>query len=184
MTTRRELEHCYDALTALPSGWNSWEELMYLAILEAEKAEKIGEVPVGALLVAPDGEIVAKTYNQTISTNDPTAHAEILALREAGNKLQNYRTEDLVLIVTLEPCLMCCGALVHARVRGVIYGTSDHKTGAVTSQLNGFELPLHNHAIWHKSGILQQECSTQLSAFFKKRRKEIKAKKAKTNTDR
>ena len=178
MTTRRELEHCYDALTALPANWNSWEELMRIAIEEADKAEQAGEVPVGALLVAPDGDIVAKAHNLTISDNDATAHAEILALRKAGAKLKNYRTEDLVLVVTLEPCLMCCGALVHARVRGVVYGAPDYKTGAINSQLSGFELELHNHAIWHKSGILQEECSKQLSAFFKKRRKEIKAAKA------
>lgn len=178
MTTRRELEHCYESLTALPANWNSWEELMQLAIEEANKAEKAGEVPVGAILVAPDGKIVAATHNRTIINNDATAHAEILALRHAGESLQNYRTEDLVLVVTLEPCLMCCGALVHARVRGVVYGASDYKTGAVTSQLNGFELPLHNHAIWHKAGVLEDECSAQLSTFFKKRRKEIKAAKS------
>lgn len=177
MTTRRELEHCYEQLTALPHGWGSWDDLMRLALEEAEKAEAAGEVPVGALLVAPDGAIIAKTYNRTITDNDPTAHAEILALREAGEKLQNYRTEDLVLVVTLEPCLMCSGALVHARIRGVVYGAADYKTGAIDSQLSSFELALHNHAIWHKSGILQEECSAQLSAFFKKRRKEIKAQK-------
>lgn len=177
MTTRRELDHCYDALTALPQGWASWDDLMRIAMEEAHKAEAIDEVPVGALLVAPDGTIVAKAYNRTITDNDPTAHAEILALRKAGDLLQNYRTEDLVLVVTLEPCLMCSGALVHARVRGVVYGAPDHKTGALDSQLNSFELPLHNHAIWHTSGILLEECSSMLSAFFKKRRKQIKAAK-------
>ena len=174
MTTRRELEHCYDALTALPATWDSWEDLMRIALQEAHKAEAIGEVPVGALLVAPDGTIVAKAYNQTISSHDPTAHAEIVALRSAGKTLQNYRTEDLVLVVTLEPCLMCCGALVHARIRGVVYGAPDNKTGAIASQLQGFELALHNHAIWHKADVLRDECSAQLSAFFKKRRAEIK----------
>lgn len=177
MTTRRELEHCYDALTALPEGSESWDALMRIALEEAKKAEAIGEVPVGALLVAPDGTIVAKAYNRSITDHDPTAHAEILALREAGQKLQNYRTEDLVLVVTLEPCLMCSGAMVHARIRGIVYGAPDHKTGAIDSQLNSCELPLHNHAIWHTSGVLQEECSSMLSAFFKKRRKEIKAAK-------
>lgn len=177
MTTRRELEHCYDALTALPEGWSSWDDLMRIALEEARKAEAIDEVPVGAILVAPDGTIVAKAYNRTIIDHDPTAHAEILALRTAGEHLQNYRTEELVLVVTLEPCLMCSGALVHARIRGVVYGAPDHKTGAVDSQLNSFELPLHNHAIWHRAGVLQEECSTMLSAFFKKRRKQIKAEK-------
>ena len=181
MTTRRELEHCYEQLTALPQGWESWEELMAIALEEAKKAEAAGELPVGALLVAPDGNIIAKSYNRTITNNDPTAHAEILALREAGKKLQNYRTEDLVLVVTLEPCLMCSGALVHARIRGVVYGAADYKTGAVDSQLESFELALHNHAIWHKSGVLKDECSARLSAFFKKRRDEIKAQKNNIN---
>ncbi|SIO24945.1 tRNA adenosine(34) deaminase TadA [Halodesulfovibrio marinisediminis] len=182
MTTRRELEHCYDALTALPQGWESWDDLMRIAMEEAQKAEAIGEVPVGAVLVAPDGTIVAKDYNKTITSNDPTAHAEILAMRKAGEQLQNYRIEDLVLVVTLEPCLMCSGAMVHARIRGVVYGAPDLKTGALDSQLNSFDLPLHNHAIWHKSGVLQEECSTMLSAFFKKRRKEIKAAKKSQKT--
>ncbi|MCT4626965.1 tRNA adenosine(34) deaminase TadA [Halodesulfovibrio sp.] len=177
MTTKRELEHCYATLTALPEGWSSWDDLMHIAMEEAQKAKAIGEVPVGALLVAPDGTIVAKAYNRTITDHDPTAHAEILALRAAGKQLKNYRTEDLVLVVTLEPCLMCSGALVHARIRGVVYGAPDHKTGALDSQLNSFDLPLHNHAIWHRSGVLQKECSNMLSAFFKKRRKEIKAAK-------
>ncbi len=174
MTTRRELEHRYKELTALPDQWNSWEELMRLAMEDAAAAEALGEVPVGALLVAPDGTILARAHNRTITDNDPTAHAEVLALRQAATTLQNYRIEDAVLVVTLEPCLMCTGALVHARVRGIVYGTADPRTGVVDSAMQALELPFHNHAIWHTGGILRDECAEQLSAFFRRRRMEQK----------
>jgi len=170
MTTRRELAHRYEELTALPPDWTSWEALMREAMDEAAKAEALGEVPVGAVLVAPDGSIVARAHNRAIIDNDATAHAEILALRKAGESLNNYRVEDMVLVVTLEPCLMCLGAMVHARIRGIVFGTTDPKTGCIVSQMEGTELSFHNHAIWHMAGVLKEDCARQLSTFFKKRR--------------
>ncbi|UZP68528.1 tRNA adenosine(34) deaminase TadA [Desulfovibrio mangrovi] len=183
MTTRRELEHRFSELTTLPQGWDSWEALMRLAMEEADMAEALGEVPVGAVLVAPDGSVIAKGHNRTITANDPTAHAEILALRSAATAMQNYRVEDAVLVVTLEPCLMCTGAMVHARVRGIVYGTTDPKTGVLSSQMAALELPFHNHAIWHKGGVLADECSAQLSAFFKRRREEHRQRKSEIVTE-
>lgn len=178
MTTKRELAHRYEELTALPAGWECWEALMQEAMQEAAKAEALGEVPVGALLVAPDGTLVARAHNRTIADNDPCAHAEVLALRQAGSTLENYRLDDLVMVVTLEPCLMCVGAMVHARIRGIVYGTTDPKTGCLTSQMDGVALPFHNHAMWQQGGILADECAEQLSAFFRKRRNEHKKAKA------
>jgi tRNA(adenine34) deaminase len=180
MTTRRELEHCRAELTALPCGWDSWEALMRLAMEEAAKAEELGEVPVGAVLVTPDGEILARGHNRTITDNDPTAHAEILALRHAAATMRNYRVENAVLVVTLEPCMMCTGAMVHARVRGIVYGTTDPKTGVLASQMEALELPFQNHAIWHMGGVLAQECAAQLSAFFRRRREEHRLRKSDT----
>lgn len=145
---------------------------MRLAMAEAAKAEALGEVPVGAVLVAPDGAISGTGCNRTITDRDPTAHAEILALREAARTLGNHRVEDAVLVVTLEPCLMCVGAMVHARIRGVVFGAADPKTGAVVSRMRGLELDFHNHALWHTGGVLAEECSEQLSAFFRRRRAE------------
>lgn len=177
MTTRRELEHRYAELTTLPAHWESWDQLMQLALVEAASAEALGEVPVGAVLVAPDGTILARSHNRTITDNDPTAHAEMLALRSAAAATQNYRVEDAVLVVTLEPCMMCTGALIHARIRGIVYGASDPKTGVLHSRLQALELPFHNHAIWHLGGVLHNICSEQLSAFFRRRRLEQKQNK-------
>ncbi len=172
MTTRRELEHRLADLTALPAGWTCWEDLMALALHEAANAEALDEVPVGAVLVAPNGAILSRACNRTITDHDPTAHAEVLALRRAAQAVGNYRVEDAVLVVTLEPCLMCVGAMVHARIRGVVYGAADPKTGSLDSQIQGLTLPFHNHALWHTGGVLADRCSEQLSAFFRRRRKE------------
>ncbi len=152
-----------------PMG-HSWQSLMHEAILLAKKGEELGEVPVGALLVNMQGDIIAKAHNEPISSNDPTAHAEILVLRRAAILQKNYRLQNTILIVTLEPCLMCTGAIVHARLDGVVYGAYDKKSGAVSSCLHGLDLPLLNHQTWHMGGILEQECSSLLDSFFKTKR--------------
>lgn len=142
----------------------------------AQKAEQSGEVPVGAVVVL-DNQLIAEAYNQPIQNNDPTAHAEVLALRAAGEKLGNYRLIDTTLYVTLEPCPMCAGAMVHARVKRVVFGAYDAKTGAAGSIFDLLQAPVLNHVVEVDGGIMQSECADQLSEFFKRRRKEIKAQK-------
>lgn len=146
------------------------------AMALAKKAEDINEIPVGAVVVA-DGEIIGEGYNQSIALNDPSAHAEMLAIREAGKVLANYRMLDCTLYVTLEPCPMCAGLLVHSRIKRIVYAAKDEKTGAAGSVFNLVNSDKLNHSIDITSGILAQECSTMLSAFFKRRRQEIKAQK-------
>ena len=143
---------------------------MRLALAEAGLAADKGEVPVGALVVAPDGSIAGRGHNASVSRNDPTAHAEILALRQAARTVGNYRLTGSVLLVTLEPCLMCAGALTHARVKGLVYGAADSKAGAVVSQLESLELPCRNHEVWHCGGILEEEAAALLRSFFSARR--------------
>lgn len=152
-----------------PSGW-SWEGLMLQAIAKARQAPHQGEVPVGALIVDPAGTILAAEHNQPITLSDPSAHAEIMAMRSAGTVLGNYRLEGCILVVTLEPCLMCTGAIVHARLAGVVYGAADNKAGAVESCFNGLDLPFHNHRVWHMGGIAAPECASLLQKFFQKSR--------------
>jgi tRNA(adenine34) deaminase len=158
-------------LPSPPPGWPDWESLMRLALSEARKAEADGEVPVGAVVVGASGEILSTAHNRCIALSDPSAHAELLALRGAGEALANYRLEDTVLVCTLEPCLMCCGALVHARVRGLVYGAADERAGAVSSQLDGLDQPFHNHRPWHMPGILACESAELLRVFFEKKRR-------------
>ena len=153
-----------------PPGWPDWESLMRRALDEAGKAEAEGEVPVGAVVVSALGEILSTAHNRCIALSDPSAHAELLALRGAGEALGNYRLEGAVLVCTLEPCLMCCGALVHARVGGLVYGATDERAGAVSSQFDGLDQPFHNHRPWHMSGILAHESAGLLRAFFEKKR--------------
>ena len=143
---------------------------MRLALEQARIGETQGEVPVGAVLVGCDGTILASAHNACLSLNDPTAHAEILALRRAAGRLGNYRLSGTVLIVSLEPCLMCAGALVHARVDGIVYGAADPLAGAVSSCCEALTLPFHNHAIWHMGGVAAEACATLLRDFFLKRR--------------
>jgi tRNA(adenine34) deaminase len=143
---------------------------MRLALEQARAGEAQGEVPVGAVLVGRDGTLLASAHNACLSLNDPTAHAEILALRRAAARLGNRRLEGTVLIVSLEPCLMCAGALVHARVDGIVYGAADPLAGAVSSRLEAFALPFHNHTIWHMGGVASEECAALLRGFFMKRR--------------
>ena len=148
---------------------NEDEKWMALALEQAKKAEEHGEVPVGAILVK-DGLLVAKAYNQPISTNDPTAHAEIQLLRIAGEKIANYRLTNTSLYVTLEPCAMCFGAMVHARVERIVYGTHDPKTGVCGSSTDFRNLTCFKHQINVTGGILQHDCSKILHTFFKLRR--------------
>ena len=144
-------------------------QYMQRAFELAEIAKEKGEVPVGAVLVK-DGEVIAEGFNQPILSHDPTAHAEVVALRTAGQKLENYRLVDTTLYVTLEPCAMCAMALVHARVGRVIYATEDPRTGAGGSVLNILQHQSFNHHCDVKSGLLKEQCSKQLKSFFKAKR--------------
>lgn len=149
---------------------------MRRAIELAHKAEQEGEVPVGALLVK-DGEIIAEGWNRSIGTHDATAHAEIEVLRKAGKILENYRLNDTTLYVTLEPCPMCAGALLHSRVKRIVFGAFDKKTGAAGSVLNLFEHQAAYHYADIEKGVLEHECRAQLQSFFKRRREEQREKK-------
>ena len=152
------------------------EQFMRRAMELAELAEAEGEVPVGAVLVK-DGEIIAEGWNRSICAHDATAHAEIQTLRKAGQVLENYRLLDTTLYVTLEPCPMCAGALLHSRVKRVVFGAPDLKAGAAGTVLNLFESQAAYHYATVDKGLLEVECREQLQAFFKRRRKEIKTKK-------
>ena len=152
------------------------ERWMRHAMALAARAEGIGEIPVGAVLVLGD-EILGEGWNRSISDHDACAHAEIMALRAAGARLENYRLLDTTLYVTLEPCCMCAGALIHSRVKRVVYGARDLKTGAAGSVFDILMDPRHNHSVALTGGVLAEVCSTQLSDFFKRRRAEKKAAK-------
>ena len=145
------------------------EFYMQRCIELAALAQADGEVPVGAVVVH-NGEIIAEAYNQPISSHDPSAHAEMIALRKAAQHLENYRLADVTLYVTLEPCPMCAGLMVHARVNTLVYGTQDPRTGSAGSAfdlLNGEKL---NHRVECVSGVLQEKCSQQLKEFFRSKR--------------
>lgn len=146
-------------------------DLAYMrhAIRLAQFAESIGEVPVGAVLVKDDS-VIGEGWNSPIIKNDPTAHAEIMAIRQAGDVISNYRLLDATLYVTLEPCLMCLGAIVHARVKRIVFGAHDPKRGALESALQLSELRFLNHQVLTRSGILSDECSQLLTSFFRQRR--------------
>ncbi len=139
------------------------------AIRLAQRAEQQGEVPVGALLVRED-RCIAEGWNQPIQDHDPTAHAEIVALRKAGRRLGNYRLIDSTLYVTLEPCVMCMGAIAHARVRRLVFGAFDPKRGAVCHALQLSDAPFLNHRIDWAGGVLEQPCAELLTDFFRSRR--------------
>ena len=143
---------------------------MQAALLLAARAAASGEVPVGAVLVQGES-LLAEGWNQPIAAHDPTAHAEVLALRAAGQSLGNYRLADTTLYVTLEPCLMCVGAIVHARVARLVFGAFDPKSGAVTSCMHGFDVPGLNHRVASAGGILAGECGALLKQFFRDRRR-------------
>jgi tRNA(adenine34) deaminase len=144
--------------------------LMRQALECARDAEALGEVPVGAVIADATGAVIARAANAPIERHDPTAHAEMLALRAAGRALANYRLTGCVLYVTLEPCAMCVGALVHARVARIVYGAPDPKTGACGSVFDLAANPKLNHRIEVTGGILRDECAALLSRFFAARR--------------
>ena len=150
------------------------EHWMRHAMALAARAEGIGEIPVGAVLVLGD-EILGEGWNRSISAHDACAHAEIMAIRAAGITLENYRLLDTTLYVTLEPCCMCAGALIHSRVKRVVYGARDLKTGAAGSVFEILQDPRHNHSVELTGGVLAEACSAQLSDFFRRRRAEKKA---------
>ena len=178
----QEKEAVQDPLTEISMEQSATEEdVMWMrhALTLADKAESIGEVPVGACVVL-NGELIGEGFNTPITDNDPSAHAELRAVKEAASTVQNYRLIDATLYVTLEPCSMCAGMLVHARVKRVVFGAKDAKTGAAGSVMNLLQHPALNHQLEVVSGVLADECANKLSDFFRKRRKEIKsAKKAK-----
>jgi tRNA(adenine34) deaminase len=147
----------------------AFDDLMEAALAEARHAGEAGEVPIGAV-VALDGAIVGRGFNQPISSVDPTAHAEIVAIRAAAGAVGNYRLTGAILCVTIEPCLMCVGALVHARIGTLVYGAAEPRTGAVSSTVRGGELPGHNHRFEIVAGVREEECRALIQAFFSERR--------------
>ena len=148
----------------------SHEKYIKLALIEAKKAGQMGEVPIGAILVSENGTILSSTHNRTIDLADPTAHAEILALREAARKINNYRLLNTALYVTVEPCIMCMGAIVHARISQVVFGASDPKWGAAGSLYNYAEDDRLNHRLEITKGVCEQDCRTLMQDFFRAKR--------------
>src|SRR5436309_12695208 len=142
---------------------------MAAALDEARRARDAGEVPIGAVVALGD-RVVGRGFNQPIGAGDPTAHAEIVAIREAARTLGNYRLTGATLCVTIEPCLMCVGAIVHARIATVVFGAAEPRTGAVTSTVRGGDLPGHNHRFEIVAGIREGECRDLMQAFFESRR--------------
>jgi len=151
-------------------GW------MAYALELAERAAALGEVPVGAVLVK-DGEVIGEGWNQPISGHDPTAHAEIMALRDAARRVENYRLVGSTLYITIEPCTMCAGAIVHSRVERVVFGATEPKAGVAISNGNVFDQPWMNHVVRYEGGVLAEQCSQRISAFFQFRRAQQKALK-------
>lgn len=150
------------------------DEIWMRAALDlAREAWNAGEVPVGAVVVA-DGKIVGRGYNQPITSHDPTAHAEVVALRDAAGRLANYRLPGATLYVTMEPCVMCAGAILHARVARVVYGAKEYKTGAHGSIMDVFAEPRLNHHCEIVGGVLADECAALISGFFESRRQRKK----------
>jgi tRNA(adenine34) deaminase len=142
---------------------------MQQAILLAERARQAGEVPVGAVLMLND-KVIAEGYNSPISQCDPTAHAEIIALRNASKSIHNYRLLNTTLYVTLEPCIMCAGAMVHARIKRLVYGATDPRAGAIVSRAQVLDQSFLNHRIEYAGGLLATECGELLTQFFRERR--------------
>ncbi|MCL7720591.1 tRNA adenosine(34) deaminase TadA [Actinobacillus pleuropneumoniae] len=150
---------------------------MRYALELADRAEAIGEIPVGAVLVDQEGNIIGEGWNQVIQLSDPSAHAEMLAIRQAGKVQRNYRLLDCTLYVTLEPCTMCAGAILHSRLRRLVFGASDYKTGAIGSRFHLFEDYKMNHFLEIRGCVLAEECSQKISRFFQRRRQEQKRQK-------
>ena len=145
------------------------EFLMREALVQAKKALKKGEVPIGAVVVLGD-EIIGRGHNQPITKKDPTAHAEIIALKEASNRLENYRLNEAIIYTTLEPCLMCAGALVHARIKKVIFAAQDTKSGVVVNNGGLIQSEFLNHKVSFEGGILEKQASKLLKDFFLEKR--------------
>jgi tRNA(adenine34) deaminase len=167
---------------SLMDKYNSAEQhaldktFMQRAYQLAQQAENIDEIPVGAVVVA-DGKIIGEGFNQSITLNDPSAHAEMLAIKQAAKAINNYRLLDCTLYVTLEPCPMCAGLLVHSRINRLVYAAKDLKTGSAGSVFNLTSHEKLNHQIVVEQGVLAEQCSELLSNFFKRRRKEKKQEK-------
>jgi tRNA(adenine34) deaminase len=153
-----------------PPGWANWDEVMELALDQARQAALVQEVPVGAVVLSKDGEVLARAYNDPIASHDPSAHAEMVALRRAAMLLGEYRLPDTYLVCTLEPCLMCMGAMVHARIAGLIFGAHDPKSGVADSCIQVTSLPFLNHTFPIVSGVRGEECGQLLKDFFRARR--------------
>lgn len=145
------------------------KQFMQHALMLAQRAESEGEVPVGAVIVC-DNQIIAEGWNQPIQLHDPSAHAEMMALRAAAKTIKNYRLNNTVLYVTLEPCAMCVGAMIHARIGRLVFGASDPKAGAVMSAFTLLNHEKHNHHIPWEGGVCTDDCANILKTFFKKRR--------------
>mgnify|MGYP002713038151 FL=1 len=137
----------------------------------AKKAESLGEVPVGAVLIK-DNQLIAEGWNQPIQSHDASAHAEIMAIRQAGEALNNYRLVDTTLYVTLEPCPMCVGAMIHARIKRLVFGAYDPKTGAAGTVFDLLQAVQHNHRVEVTGGVMEPECREQLQQFFRHRRRQ------------
>ncbi len=145
------------------------QQFIQHALMLAQQAENEGEVPVGAVLVCEDN-IISEGWNQPIQLHDPSAHAEMMALRNAAKIIENYRLKNTTLYVTLEPCAMCVGAMIHARIERLVFGAYDPKAGAVTSVFHLLDDPRHNHVIPWTGGVCAEECGVLLKMFFKKKR--------------
>ncbi len=169
----RRFPACYDSPmrkdAATTPGFSAHERFMRMAMCEAERGAREGEVPVGAVVVQ-DGRILARAHNRPIHLHDPSAHAEILALRRAARKSRNYRLEGCDLYVTIEPCVMCVGAIVQARLRCVVFGARDPKAGACGSALRVLNHRKLNHRVEIAKGVLAADCALVIQEFFRKRR--------------
>ena len=148
---------------------DSDEAAMRLALAEAERARAAGEVPIGAVVRLGDA-VIATGFNQPISANDPTAHAEIVALRAAARAVGNYRLTGAMLYVTVEPCLMCVGAMIHARIAEVVFGAPEPRSGALVSSIRAHETPGLNHRLLARGGVLEEDCRRVIQSFFAARR--------------
>ncbi len=149
---------------------NNDESFMQIAIEAAKQAEQLGEVPIGACLIDKNGEVLAVCGNRTITNCDPTAHAEILVIREAAKKISNYRLTDTTIYTTIEPCAMCAGSLVHARIKRLVFGSHDTRFGAVESVFNLCDTSSLNHQLEITSGVSAEECRQIMQDFFKRKR--------------
>jgi len=172
-------ENSLDNNSSNGANENNDQHFMQKAYELAQQAEQLDEIPVGAVVVY-QGKVIGEGFNQSILLNDPSAHAEMIAIRQAGKILKNYRLLDCTLYVTLEPCPMCAGLLVHGRIKRLVYASPDLKTGAAGSTFNLVNNEQLNHQVTVTEGVMKEQCSQLLSAFFKRRRVEKKAEKKAT----